>query len=694
MRTPRLAVCLVLAIPAPAAAEVVPACSEAADAFRGWRDARNKPTGVTASDRDRFLVPTATAGDECAAAIDFSMRQPGRFDDGIHAWLYASRCKETACGKPETIERNCTGWLFTGECDLNNNIRLAEGDTTATRLDRYQCLTENPELASEGSGLCLQKPGKGWIVHAEITAPRGRARTALHEAWWPERNGDTNLDDKDVRAREWRQQWYSRWAAESANGTLCVYGPIAADTGHGLKAEVHPAQMIWWNRAEKALAERTSSPYAANGPYDLLFIQDASARYGLEHGYVIVDDFPEVRAWRPWSQAPLTAEFQIPIWVDEKALDLTPCPPEKQGDEQMGRARRAEPKAAFEITPWRPWAEGTAMTEEVDKSKGETPEPACVSSTAPRLYVQNLARSTTPNRFGVRVDWACACDASTCGAGYLGYLRIDATVGLDRDFGEGALGLTVTDVRARRAVPARPMLLPSEPATTDIVKGPVVTLTGHVRRILEDRRGQALERPARLGYDAGQAVPVLLQRAGWVVEPLPLAADRPPVFRPDTLTLEVQHEWTGVSDREEQTVKVHTTWHSVKACELRGGDPDPCHELLSKPQEGREITVRLPDTVHPLEVHLRATVRAEGEGVRSESYEIGQKLWAERLVLDATRIDEWIGRHSADHEGQSSRECPKRKAALVNLLAEAKRRGEVSVTTLALVAAALQGGCQ
>src|SRR5262249_27624286 len=214
-----------------------------------------------------------------------------------------------------------------------------------------------------------------------------------------------------------------------------------ADTGHGAKAEIHPTEVFWWN-LNPAIGKRDA--FAADGPFDLFVVQDASARYNKEHQYWVETEFPEERVWRPWAQAPVTASFEIPFWSDERP----PC----------FSIRRFEPLLPGAKTPPPPDCRPRDRGAPVAK-KG--PDPPAVTVDGP------LDRR---DKLEVKAEWICRCTGDSCNdekkdkngeekkeekkagdpkppTGYLGRLLITAKVGVDRDFEEGALALRVTDER-------------------------------------------------------------------------------------------------------------------------------------------------------------------------------------------------------------------------------------------------------
>jgi len=681
----------VLVLGSVAAAEDLPVCQPGDAAFLNWLSARDHSTGMTAGSVDRFLTPDATTGDDCDGPVDLSLSQSGRFDDGFHAWIAAGRCKEVVCGTAHSLEPFCAGVFATGECDLNNNIFIADTlppQRVANLLERYQCLGDTvglpKDLALEGGTLCFNKTlSDGWLLHAEATAPYGRGRDALKAAWAS-------------------QAEYKVWRDSVADGQMCVYGPVVGDTGHGLKAEVHPVNMYWWTR------RRPDGPFTLGGPYDLLLVQDASGRYGNEFGYVIRDPFPENRVWRPWSQAPLVGQFEIPIWVGEQDVLAGTCASEARDPAAQARLSRdarqmrqarglapspvANPSPVFRIEPWRACQGAPTITGEMK------PVPLCVSRNAPRLHVEVTAKNTAYEKFDVTADWACRCDQPFCGGpGYLGYLRVDGRVGLDRDFWEGALGLTVVDTRLTPAVEPPPCVGSADAESSRAAQPPVSgRIEARVRRILVKRNGREQEDLRPLPPDA--TLDTLLAEIDW-----PSTLTRPPVEeirRPKELKLEVATRTVGVDEDTLKHLDVAKTW-TVEVAPLPASP-----EVWMKVVEGKrddQVAVRAPLADRPYKVRAIVDLAPSDPRVMKPD-PISQVLWTDRLALRASEMEAWIeqmshlcdtpvrSRAAADKgpSGTSVRQLP---AAVRNLLSETGRRGEVTMTTLAILAHLANHNC-
>lgn len=662
-------------------AQDIPACGTPAGktALEEWRRVRGLPTGVAASSANHFMVPSAAADDDCDGPVDLSNAQDGHFNDGVHSWLTAGRCKEAVCGTALSNEPNCGFWLFTGECDFNNNIVLpnlptGEPRERAGRLLALQACAEDllrggenifDRYVQEGRPECFEKPGPNWKIHAEVSAPHGPVRDALKPIW---------RDDPG----------YLLWKNSLSGGEMCVYGPLVGDTGHGLKAEIHPVQMYWWTRAAPV------GPYAGAGPYDLVFIQDASARYGNEFGYVIRDELPEVRAWSPWSHAPLRGQFDIPVWVPDQAVEVGSC------DEKKPPGAPPMPAPAFSVEPWLPCIGTKAFT------SSQKPEPECVSTTAPRAYIANGAKSGARDKFELKLDWACRCDATTCDGrgGLLAYIRVSGTVGVDRDFGEGAIGLTLLDPRGTSAAtpdcapPASAAAAPPAPVTKQLTvmaapgTGPR-SVSGQIQRLLEKKSGAQVEETQNIGLDQ-QPLEAYLTMLKWPDRLPPPPAER--ILRPKEITLEMTPVLRGYTDKEEEAAKVTVTWSQVLGCAALQNQADAqCTPIVTN-KTGRRLKAKLPSPSGPLELRVSAKVAATLDG-ETQSGNVDQKLWADRIALKrGAETQSWIRALNESIKGVCAR--TDLAQAVARLTGGTDRRGEIAITTLALLAEIANSECQ
>src|SRR5262249_27160172 len=192
--------------------------------------------------------------------------QDGRARDGIHGWVAASRCRETLCWEPRDFEPNIETSFLSGEFDTNNNVLPPTDDDDSfvkSKLEPFQCFESTGEdckdaqapLAMEGAGLCFAKPATGWVMHVEITPPKGWVLEALVSQW---------REDRQEGPQPEEQPKYDYWRSRLWNKQMCVHGPFVADTGHGAKAEIHPAEAFWWNLSPGG-DERKA--FAADGPF-------------------------------------------------------------------------------------------------------------------------------------------------------------------------------------------------------------------------------------------------------------------------------------------------------------------------------------------------------------------------------------------------------------------------------------------
>jgi hypothetical protein len=119
-------------------------------------------------------------------------------------------------------------------------------------------------------------------------------------------------------------------------------------------------------------------------------------------------------------------------------------------------------------------------------------------------------------------------------------------------------------------------------------------------------------------------------------------------------------------------------------------------------KRGDRIKVDLPRSDRPYRID--ATVDLAPNDSRIDAAQIRQTLWTDRLKLDASRMEGWIEEmsHLCDApvrsraaEARAPSETPLQQlpTAMRNLLSEAGRRGEVTMTTLAMLADLKRRGC-
>jgi hypothetical protein len=89
-------------------------------------------------------------------------------------------------------------------------------------------------------------------------------------------------------------QWLS---ACRLGQTVCVFGPWVGDGGHGHRPEIHPAERIWWRDDA--------------GRVRLVFVQDASQRFGDRRHFQWTFGQTEPGSWHPWAAPQLEGEFRM-----------------------------------------------------------------------------------------------------------------------------------------------------------------------------------------------------------------------------------------------------------------------------------------------------------------------------------------------------------------------------------------------
>jgi hypothetical protein len=314
--------------------------------------------------------------------------------------------------------------------------------------------------------------------------------------------------------------------------------------------------------------------------------------------------------------------------------------------------------------------------------------------------VEVAAKNTAYEKFDVSADWACRCEQAFCGGpGYLGYLRVDGRVGLDRDFWEGALGLTVVDMRLTPAVPPptcakkADVELSRAEAARSVVKG---TVDARVRRILTKRNGREQEDLQLL--PPGSTLDALLSEISW-----PSRLTRPPVEeirRPKEVKLEVATRVLGLDEKSLKHLRIAKTW-TVEVAPL-----PPAPEVWTKvvvDQRDDQVKVRAPLSDRPYKVRATVDLAPNDPGV-TKPETIRQVLWTDRLALKGSAMEDWIeemshvcdapvrARAVAD-KGPSGATVQQLPAAVRNLLSETGRRGEVTMTTLAILAHLANNNC-
>jgi hypothetical protein len=393
-----------------------------AEAMTTWLELRRTSLGVRGVDPHPILAPDVVPDrdrpleDSCPNEVDFALDQEGRAVDGIHSWVFAHPCKLTVCGTPLSFEENRRFFWISGEYDLNNNIEF-DDDFRENRLNHHLCIP--PDEGAGGPRLAMQEPRlcspRTKTLHVEITPPE-ELRPLMRRLW---------LDDPP-------EGWF-RWRGSLYDEAVCVYGPFVADTAHAALAEIHPAQLYWWNeRVDPAGPGR--SPFDADGPFALFLIQDGSNRYTQPHHFVLENAPPESSDWRPWAYGPLEAVYDVAFW-----------------------SPRDHPPR-FELTPY----EYGGVT---------SPSPVPLSCGSDRVQELTAGDGTvyarvcngTGRKRGTGVDlesqWLCECDPGTVPddwagdewcpePGFLGQLTLRLRAGGSREWREGFLAVRLADSRS------------------------------------------------------------------------------------------------------------------------------------------------------------------------------------------------------------------------------------------------------
>lgn len=576
---PPLALLLVAAL---ARAEGVPSCDAVPNVFRAWTKLRAESVGITAYDDRPFLDPTLVpfpgrpAWQSCPTEVDFSSDQEGRASDGIHPWIAASPCKVTACGKPLSFEQNRGLALISGEYDLNNNISL---DAAAKRrLDRYGCFPEARKTMEDSMRLAFQDPRLCFpeteYLHVEITPPR-RLRPLLSAMW----TGDGGYE------------WF-RWRSLLHGEQLCTYGPFVADLAHATKAEIHPAQLLWWNeRSSVPDAERGA--FSPDGPWALFLQQDGSNRYSQRHHFILSAPPPLGTGWQPWAAAPITGVFEVAFFT--------------------GKEETAPPQ--FELRPYEydGLRAGAPSYSPCPQERIATLEAELAG--VERRTVARVCDSThiqPPSHIRIEGQVLCECiprdppEKDGCEkAGYLAKLTIRAQTGSNREWGEGGFALLLTDSRAKERGRAR--------ATLGEVGGATLRKDARLVPQLSWKPAGSWQRaePTDPGTTAA-VVRWLFKQAGWPIEwvspPLPSLWR----LRGVALNLDVNLD---LPEKQKKDKKVVADWAGARVAETSG--PSASAVLAIVPDGDHRANLSLaklpPLTAHRIEV--TAGAKEVGPGV-------------------------------------------------------------------------------
>jgi hypothetical protein len=424
----------------------------------------------------------------------------------------------TACGTPETFEDNRKVHWLSGEYDLNNNITFgapdpgapydpgAPDDPVNARVAKahrlLRCFGDSGEspLAQEAPHLCFPETH---TLHVEITPPPS-LRPLLRHLW---------TDD-------WPSGWL-RWRARLYGNKFCVRGPFVGDTGHAVKAEIHPAQVLWWNEADSPKPRGEFSP---DGPFALFVVQDASARFTKKHHFVLSKAPPPGSEWVPWAAAPIDTVFKIGFWAKVNA-----------------------PSPTFTVAPY---------------SHGNLVAPAraaeeCSEANPGRIRVCTQVQP----RPVVHVE-VCRCVPKDCtDEGYLGTLSIRTETGSSIDWRENSLAMRVSDSRqlVSRAVgsgKAGEMPQPREPrcAQTLVTWKPS---RGTVWMPVKPRKNHWAEDLGKVEQMIGH----LFGEAGW---PGRLSHPLPSLWYLPSVDLEVDAALEGLAERDSERRKVEARFSAQR----------------------------------------------------------------------------------------------------------------------------------
>ncbi|MCG6926021.1 MAG: hypothetical protein LJF30_11995 [Acidobacteria bacterium] len=593
---------LVLVAPAAPAQE---ACT--AEAMTSWLELRRESLGVRGTDPHPILAPEVVPNRDqpleqsCPTEVDFALDQEGRAVDGIHSWVFAHPCKLTVCGSPQSFEENRRLFWISGEYDLNNNIEF-DDDFEQNRLNRHLCIapSRGDEAAAPGPFLALQEPRlcfpRTKTLHVEITPPAG-LRPLMRRLW---------LEDPP-------NGWY-RWRRSLYDQQTCVYGPFVADTAHAAQAEIHPAQLYWWNERLDSPGGRRD-PFGADGPFALFLIQDGSNRYTQPHHFVLGTAPPDGSDWRPWAYGPLEAVYHVAFW-----------------------SARSDPPR-FELTPYEYGGE---------TSPSPIPE-SCESDRVQELtagdgIVYARVCNGTGRRRGTGVDvesqWLCECDPGKrprgwtgewCPEpGFLGKLTLRMNAGGAREWREGFLAVRLTDSRSpgRRLAGATLTALDrSKPET----EKPTEQLTW--RPGPDPPWEQVAPAP---DPTAAEARPRLFREAGW-----PEEVDYPEtsLWRLRSVDLSADVAVPGLRDSDRKKKEVTADFREAEATSLSSSASRPLSFDQVKQRQARLSLAELPPTeAFRIEAFVEMTVRHPEISTEPVVSQAGQR----EIRTDEARRARWL----------------------------------------------------
>jgi hypothetical protein len=178
-----------------------------------------------------------------------------------------------------------------GEYDWN--IIVHPGASSAAMFSQASSLAESRVTPYERSRW-WDLPRSKWhdcggcnncCVECEVTPPE----SFRHSIWFPPKGSGiaSPLVGRDVR----------------------FYGPWVLDTYHGSRPEIHPAEVIWFQRIK-----------GDSRQIDVMIVQDASNRFDDNSDYIfdtnqdgVAESFP---GWRPWVLFPQMEEIKVPFRYD------------------------------------------------------------------------------------------------------------------------------------------------------------------------------------------------------------------------------------------------------------------------------------------------------------------------------------------------------------------------------------------
>jgi hypothetical protein len=191
--------------------------------------------------------------------------------DGFHDWAPFDDWKTTMCGELRafrTFEPTRQNKLLSLLPEIpEHDWNIIVVPTPRTIFDeRFKLATK---LMERGHETELESCGNDDCLEGEVT-PRGRLLKA-------------NVD----------RQWLS---ACRLRRPICMWGPWVGDGGHGFRPEIHPAERIWWRDGDRI---------------HLVFVQDASQRFGDRRNYQWKWGQREPASWYPWAVPGLQGEFRV-----------------------------------------------------------------------------------------------------------------------------------------------------------------------------------------------------------------------------------------------------------------------------------------------------------------------------------------------------------------------------------------------